>query len=243
MRPVIGIASSKMYVSDNRVDHFFHASHCYVEGIIRSGGIPLLLPIMNEDSYPVEEILEAVDAVLLTGGVDPAPHLYGEVPHSRLGEVDYERDQAELRLIRALLGKRKPVLGVCRGAQMIAITVGGTLIQDIESVYPNALQHQQIGSKQYGSHYVQVSDGFLKMALRADKVLVNSSHHQAVKTLPTGYKVTAVAPDGVVEGFESEDGRIIAVQWHPERMWMHDEQMLEICKEFVQLVKQQDELL
>ncbi|HAS00670.1 MAG TPA: gamma-glutamyl-gamma-aminobutyrate hydrolase, partial [Brevibacillus sp.] len=148
---------------------------------------------------------------------------------------------AELRLIRAILRARKPMLGICRGAQMIAVTVGGSLIQDIESAYPNALQHQQIGSKQYGSHYIQVSDGFLKRALRSETVLVNSSHHQAVKTLPTGYRVTAVAPDGVIEGFESEDGRTIAVQWHPERMWMHDEQMLGICKAFVQLVNQQTE--
>ncbi|GIO02264.1 gamma-glutamyl-gamma-aminobutyrate hydrolase family protein [Brevibacillus laterosporus] len=241
MRPVIGIASSKMYVSDNLVDHFFYTSHCYVEGIIRSGGIPLLLPLIHEEFYPIAEMLEAVDAVLLTGGVDPAPHLYGEAPHQRLGEVDYERDQAELLLIRALLRARKPMLGICRGAQMIAVTVGGSLIQDIESAYPNALQHQQIGSKQYGSHYIQVSDGFLKRALRSETVLVNSSHHQAVKTLPTGYRVTAVAPDGVIEGFESEDGRTIAVQWHPERMWMHDEQMLGICKAFVQLVNQQTE--
>ncbi|WP_232695444.1 gamma-glutamyl-gamma-aminobutyrate hydrolase family protein [Brevibacillus daliensis] len=233
MKPVIGIAGPRMFLPDVHVEHYYYVSNGFVEGVMKSGGLPVMIPLLHQDQYPIPDILDAVDALIFTGGVDPAPHLYHEAPHPELGEVDAERDQAELRLIQAARERNLPMFGVCRGAQILAVALGGSLVQDIASQIPGAIGHRQKGTIQYASHEVVLQPGFIQSALGTDKILVNSTHHQSVKDLPEGYRVTAIAPDGVVEGFESEDGRIIGVQWHPERMWVREEQMLGLLKAFV----------
>lgn len=241
MRPVIGVVCSKMYLPNNNLDQYFYVGSGYVDGIARVGGIPLIMPLLGIQEPPFQAMMEAVDGIILTGGEDPAPHLYGEEPLQRLGEVEYERDLTELAIIKLALEQKKPMLGICRGMQIMNVACGGTLIQDIPSQVPGAFQHAQKGSRQYGAHKVQLQPGMVAEALGTTEILVNTSHHQSVKDVAPGFKITGVAADGVVEAIESLDGLHIGLQWHPERMWGHDSTMLKIAEAFVAKVKQTKE--
>lgn len=238
MRPVIGVVCSKMYLQNNKLDQYFYVGTGYVDGIARVGGTPLLIPLLGIQEPPFEAMLEAVDGIILTGGEDPAPHLYGEEPLQHLGSVEYERDLTEIAIIKLALEQKKPMLGICRGMQIMNVACGGTLIQDIPSQVPGAFQHIQKGAHQYGAHKVQLQPGFVADALGTTEILVNTLHHQAVKDVAPGFHITGVAADGVVEAIESLDGLHIGLQWHPERMWGHDSTMLKIAEAFVAKVKQ-----
>ncbi|MGO0062748.1 gamma-glutamyl-gamma-aminobutyrate hydrolase family protein [Brevibacillus fluminis] len=235
MPPIIGIACPKQFFAKNPHEPNFYVSNSYIDGVVRSGGTPLLLPLLHQPNAPLQAMVEALDGLIFTGGEDPAPHLYGEQPLPGLGEVDYERDLAELALIRIARELKKPMLGICRGMQIINVALGGTLVQDIPSQIPHALQHGQKGSRLYAAHSVSLAPGFVRDALGKDDVLVNTSHHQSVKEPAPGLRVTAVAPDGVIEAIENDDATIVGIQWHPERMWLHDDNMLRIAASFVEL--------
>jgi len=171
-----------------------------------------------------EEILREVDALVLSGGVDVDPRHFGEGVVSEANvEIDPRRDQAELPLIRAALARDVPVLGICRGIQMINVAAGGTLHQDLGLIGLDPAGHQQ---RQAGrkvdevAHPVRIErTSRLATALGSDRVEVNSFHHQAINRPAPGFVVTARSPDGVIEGLE-HPGRTFAVgvQWHPERM-------------------------
>ncbi|MFY0546204.1 gamma-glutamyl-gamma-aminobutyrate hydrolase family protein [Brevibacillus sp. H7] len=238
MRPLIGVACTKMYFPNNNLDQFFYVGSGYVDGIARTGGTPLILPLMSISDAPFRDIVESLDGIILTGGDDPAPHLYGEEPLQGLGQIEYERDLAELEVIRLARELKKPILGICRGMQIMNVAFGGTLIQDIPSQVPGAFQHAQKGSRQYGAHKVQLQPGMIAEALGRTEILVNTSHHQAVKDVAPGFKVTGTAADGVIEAIESLDGLYVGVQWHPERMWAHDDNMLKLAAAFVNKTKQ-----
>lgn len=238
MRPIIGIACSKMFFPNNNLDQYFYVGSGYVDGIARTGGTPLILPLMTIPDAPFREMLASLDGLILTGGEDPAPHLYGEPPLQGLGEIEYERDLAELAVIKLALELKKPILGICRGMQILNVALGGTLVQDIPSQIPGAYQHAQKGSRQYGAHTVKLEPGFVANALGKTEVLVNTSHHQSVKDPAPGFKVTGKAGDGVIEVIEHEQELLIGVQWHPERMWSHDDTMLKLAAAFVEAAKQ-----
>jgi putative glutamine amidotransferase len=238
VRPLIGVACTKMYFPNNNLDQFFYVGSGYVDGIARTGGTPLILPLMSISDAPFRDIVESLDGIILTGGDDPAPHLYGEEPLQGLGQIEYERDLAELEVIRLARELKKPILGICRGMQIMNVAFGGTLIQDIPSQVPGAFQHAQKGSRQYGAHKVQLQPGMIAEALGRTEILVNTSHHQAVKDVAPGFKVTGTAADGVIEAIESLDGLYVGVQWHPERMWAHDDNMLKLAAAFVNKTKQ-----
>jgi putative glutamine amidotransferase len=232
---LIGIASPKKFLEGKMVEQYFCVSSGYVDGIARAGGTPFILPLMTIPDAPYRRMVEALDGIILTGGEDPSPHLYGEAPQHGLGEVAYERDLAELALIRLAVELKKPILGICRGMQILNVALGGTLIQDIPRQVPGSYQHAQKGSKQYGTHTVRLEPGFLASAFGQTEVFVNSSHHQAVKDPAPGFTVTGRAGDGVIEAIESENGLMIGVQWHPERMWGHDGTMQKLAAAFVDL--------
>ncbi|WNC16813.1 gamma-glutamyl-gamma-aminobutyrate hydrolase family protein [Brevibacillus brevis] len=238
MRPIIGVACTKMYFPNNHLDQFFYVGSGYVEGIARSGGTPLILPLLDSEDA-LRAMVESLDGLILTGGDDPAPHLYGEEPHQGLGTVEYERDLAELAVIKLALEMKKPILGICRGMQILNVACGGTLVQDIPSQVPGAIQHAQRGSRQYGAHKVTLRPGFVADAIGKTEILVNTSHHQAVKDVAPGFVMTGFAADGVIEAIESLDGLHVGLQWHPERMWGHDSDMRKVAEAFVAKVNEQ----
>ena len=170
--------------------------------------------------------LAECDGLMLTGGVDVDPELFGSAERHPTVEIDPVRDAYELPLARFALERDMPLLAICRGAQVVNVAAGGSLIQDIPSARPQALPHQQTGAKDQPSHQVEVMEGtclgrLFRDAADGGRVLeVNSRHHQSIDRVAPGFVVSAVAPDGIVEAVERPASRFcVAVQWHPENFW------------------------
>ena len=219
-RPLIGLSGRRWPVE--RVPYLpqgalhgeevdLHLSE-YPKGIAAVGGLPVQL---TRDADPME-MTSRLDGLVMTGGADPDPSLYGEDPHPQLGETEPGRDEWELRLICAALDRRLPMLCVCRGAQLLNIALGGSLVQHLDQSDTHALWTT---SRTDRCHTVKVSAGSRLEALYGTNIATNSLHHQAVGRPGTGVVVTGTAEDGVIEGFEL-DGRpeVLAVQWHPEML-------------------------
>lgn len=188
----------------------------YVESIRKAGGQPLLLPPV-ETKEEAEELVNLLDGIVLTGGGDIAPIFLGEQPKRGIGGCIPGRDQSEILLAQLALEHDLPVLGICRGIQVLAVAAEGKIYQDVPSEYPLALEHNQTAPREYTWHEVEVLDSRLGEILGADKIRVNSLHHQAVSNVPEGFIKNAVAPDGLIEGIEKCGSKFcIGVQWHPE---------------------------
>ena len=192
----------------------------YVESIRRAGGEPRLLSVADPPS------LEGLDGVLLTGGGDVDPLHYGESPHPKTGAPDASRDAFEIALARLAIANDVPLLGVCRGLQVVNVAAGGTLIQDIASEVNQALTHQIDAPLFAIAHEVWVTRGSALWRAMQEELVdgeilqVNSRHHQSVKKTAPAFEVSATAPDGVVEAIERPGARFcVAVQWHPENFW------------------------
>lgn len=191
----------------------------YAAAVEAAGGIPVILPVLAPEKAP--EVLEHLQGLLLSGGVDLDPSHYGEDPLPGLGKVTPERDAFELALARRALAAGVPVLGICRGVQVLNVAAGGTLFQDLGSQLEKVLKHRQEAPRWHESHAVRL-DPSSRMAaiLGVTEARVNSFHHQAVRVVAPGLRAVAWAPDGVIEAVESVDGGFaLGVQWHPEEMW------------------------
>jgi len=197
----------------------------YRQSILHAGGEVRLI----DPSMPVAEALAGVDGLLLTGGGDVEPARYGESPQAKLDEVDPARDEFEIALIAAARERDLPIFAICRGVQVLNVAAGGTLVQDIPSQVQGALNHSLVVPQHQAydlAHEVWVEKDSLLAKLLGDRLIgadtceVNSRHHQAVKTVAGGYRVTATAPDGVIEAIEDPAARFcLGVQWHPENFW------------------------
>lgn len=195
----------------------------YVESVRRCGGDPR---VIHRDAGEPADVMEGIDGLLLTGGADVNPALYGEVRHQAVEDAEPGRDEFELALSRLAVARDIPVLGLCRGAQVLNVAMGGTLVQDIPTQVPDALSHAVTDAPITIGHEIWVSKGSglwraLEERLTEDDVCeVNSRHHQAVGRLANGFEVSATAPDGVIEAIERPGLRFcIGVQWHPENFW------------------------
>lgn len=205
-QPIIGITM-------NERDDLLYVKDLYIEKVIRAGGYPVLL-----SSQLDEKIVHKIDGLLLTGGGDIAPDLFGEGPHPKLGRITPRRDQFELALTKAMLREDKPILAICRGMQLLNIAAGGTMIQHIDPMHAQFIQHDQQAPSSFRSHAIEI-DGRSQLytLIGEDKMMVNSFHHQAVRHVPAPLKVSARAKDGVIEAIESSRHRFaMGVQWHPE---------------------------
>ena len=210
--------------------------HSYVISILQAGAIPVLLPVHN-DIETLRKTIETLDGLMLTGGGDINP-LYGnEEPLPPLGSIDAARDQFDFTLVKLAADRQIPIFGICRGHQIINMAFGGTNYQDIYSQHEQQLlKHSQSISREFGSHTVNVvNNTVLHSVLGTDSLIVNSYHHQAVKDVAPGFRVSATSPDGIVEAMEGMPGhRVFSVQWHPEKMAVRpDEQMMKLFHYFV----------
>lgn len=195
-------------------------SATYVEALESAGLVPLIVPPLA-DPHAARAILDAVDGLVLTGGEDVNPALFGEKPHPKLKMVNDRRDITEIALVLEAQRRRIPTLGICRGIQLVNVALGGSLIQDIPSECVGARDHDDGSSRQARSHEIVVEPASrTAAAIAATKARVNSLHHQAVKNVAPGLRVTARSEDGIIEGLEADDPDwwLLTVQWHPEEM-------------------------
>jgi putative glutamine amidotransferase len=208
----------------------------YVHSIIAAGGVPLLVPTALDDAT-LHELFTAADGVMLTGGDDVNPALFGEEVHEKTGGIDHDRDRAEMALMRWCAAADKPVFGICRGIQVMNVALGGSLIQDVPSQAPSELTHPghwNGAARDQVLHTVTCDEGTRAAALLGRDVGVNSFHHQSIKRLGDGLVVTGRAPDGIVEAVEIPAQRFcLGVQWHPEEMAAGRADMLGIFRAFV----------
>ena len=216
-RPVIGISGNITK------ENCYSLNHTYFDVILEAGGLPVLLPV-TADPAVVEDMLDALDGVVLAGGVDIHPSYFGEEVLPGCGEIDERRDAFELLLTRRAIERGMPLLGICRGVQVLNVALGGTLYQDIDTeVSSEHIAHRQKQPFSYVSHPVDVVPGtLLHRVLGTERVMVNSLHHQAIHR-PGAWKVCALAPDGLVEAAELPGHPFfLGVQWHPEQLQQRD---------------------
>jgi putative glutamine amidotransferase len=192
----------------------------YVNALESAGLIPLIVPpLSHADSAAA--ILDSVAGLVLTGGGDIDPAMYGEKRHEKVHSVNVERDTTEAALIEEAKTRRTPILAICRGIQMLNVALGGTLVQDIPSQIATTIAHDEDTPRDRRSHDIDIrSDSLIARAVGTSHCSVNSFHHQSVKDVAPGMQVTARSPDGVIEGMESTEREwwVLAVQWHPEEM-------------------------
>lgn len=236
-RPVIGITSgTRVEASGNLRDYeeLCYVSRDYIRAIEEAGGLPIVIPVYRDRDLSAR-YLRLMDGLLLAGGVDLSPHFFGEEPHPRLGSIDIERDEVEMELTRLALELDLPILAICRGIQVLNVAAGGTLYQDISQLDRDVLKHRQSAVGWYGSHSIEIVEGTLLHRIVGKRHMrVNSSHHQAVKDPAEGFRISARAPDGVVEAIESQRHRfILGVQFHPEKMWERSPEAAALFKAFV----------
>jgi putative glutamine amidotransferase len=187
----------------------------YSEALVRAGGLPLLAA--NLDPALADKYAESADGILFTGGVDIDPGTFGRQPEPGLGRVDPQRDAFELALYRAARARGLPILGICRGIQLINVAEGGTLHQHLPAL-PQAIQHTQVDIAGIPSHTVSLEPASrLSKALGASELRANSYHHQAVDRLGDGLRAVGHTADGLIEAVEATGGSpMLGVQWHPE---------------------------
>ncbi len=232
MKPVIGVLGNLSTVEDGAVTHAF-VNQSYIEAVEKAGGIPLVFPV-GTDWKSTAHLLERVDGLLVTGGLDVHPFYYDEEPYQELGAILPNMDLFHIEAIRKAVEMQMPILGICRGAQVMNVAFGGTLFQDLNHIPTMVLKHQQAGSRTLGMHYVEIEEGSQLRKLIGARVMVNSMHHQSIKEISPDFRVVAKASDGVVEAIERKEyGFCMGVQWHPEEMIRVSSAMKPIFQSFV----------
>lgn len=232
-KPIIGVSATSNNVAS--------APITYIKAIKRAGGVPIVIPMTTSEEQ-ISAILAIVDAVVMTGGEDICPSYYGEEPIRALGEVVPIRDRFDYKLIRMAVDKGLPLLGICRGEQILNVAFGGTLYQDIPSQKKDSyIKHSQKAPREYGTHSITIEKGsLLEQQLGCNEIYVNSFHHQAVKDIAPGFKATAFAADGVIEAIEMIDNnKVWGVQFHPEGPTsVGDDEFIGIFTYLVELAKE-----
>lgn len=217
-RPQIGVTS---WHHPDDEEQWEYIRDNYTRAVRAAGGLPFILPIVHDDPGLIDEYLGALDGILLTGGEDIHPSFYGEMVIERCGQIDERRDRFEIELCRRALALDLPVLGICRGCQVVNVALGGSLYQDL-TYRPGTSPEHDAGKARRGEvvHEVTVEPGTgLHGILGCERLGVTSSHHQLLRKVPPGLRVNALAPDGTIEGVEGPLSRfLLAVQWHPERL-------------------------
>lgn len=214
-----------------------YARPACLKAVSAAGAIPVILPLEASDEDYCR-LADTFDGFLFTGGPDPHPFLFGEETHSRCGSISVKRDTMELSLLSHVMKRGKPVLGICRGIQIINIGLGGNIYQDIGSQYAGAsfpIAHSQPCAYEVPSHTVALSgSGALARICGGTSLRVNSMHHQAVRDLAPGLTACAVSPDGLIEAVEmGKYPWLLAVQWHPEYLWEQDPAAAALFDSFV----------
>lgn len=234
-KPIIGITTmidgSTISLNEN-----------YINAVTDLGGVPLLLA-KNDDDQFIKEQVEMLDGLYLTGGSDINPRTYDEEPHVRLEAVEHGRDEYEIRVIENAFERNLPILGICRGSQLLNSLTDGHMYQDLESQYEgdDLIQHRQQSPRDYLQHSIIIEEG-TKMhdIVGTTKMLVNSHHHQANKDVDDeDFLISARAPDGVIEVIEGKgDAFILGLQFHPEDSYKFDKNSEKLLDAFIKAARE-----
>lgn len=217
--PMVGVTSS---IEEDERRQFINAN--YLHRVLKAGAIPVVLS-MDMDAEQITTCLDRLDGLMLSGGNDIDPMIFGEAPAKGLGQVNPKRDKLEMKLIREAYRRDMPIFAICRGVQSLNVALGGTLYQDLPTMYLSpdsepAILHAQTSHERYASHSISLAEGTPLRTLYGEETIgVNSFHHQAIKVLAPHLQVAARATDGVIEAvFDAGKPFVLGVQWHPERM-------------------------
>jgi len=210
----------------------------YMKALEEQNAIPLMLPLTAEESE-LEFFLETCDGFFLTGGQDVGPGLYGEEPLPQCGEICAARDEMDTLILKEAVSRNKPVLGICRGHQLMNAVYGGTLYQDLPTQHLSDVLHQMTAPYDRGVHTVSVCEGSPLMdVLNRTECSVNSYHHQAIKEVAPEFLPMAVAPDGLVEAIYMPGKKFVwGVQWHPEFSYQNNKESKKIIAAFLSAAK------
>lgn len=243
MQPVIGISTNFQTVDKGKflgMERIF-VNKDYVDAIIKTGGIPLLLPPV-ENTEILARYVRLCDGVILSGGGDINPILYHEAPHPKLEEFHTRLDCSQWLLTQAILAADKPLLAICRGIQLLNVVQGGTLWQDTSIIAPPVMLHSQSGPRGDVFHPVEIAQDSILYNLFGNRLEVNSFHHQCLNRLGKGLKITATAPDNVIEAVEMPGYRfVMGIQWHPEMLLTASGTMLPLFQQFVRACSAQND--
>ena len=228
MRPLIGVVP----LVDHDRDSLWMVPG-YMDGVTAAGGVPVMLPL-TEDAKLIARLSDEISGLLLTGGQDVNPSMYGEAKSPRCGQTCDARDRMESLLLTEMLALDKPVFGICRGLQLLNAYFGGTLWQDLPTERPSETEHSMSPPYERYIHEVSVVKGTTLGGIIGDSAPVNSYHHQGVKELAKELVPSACAPDGLIEAAERPASRfMLAVQWHPEWLYKTDEKSGRLFEAFV----------
>lgn len=239
MKPVIGISGSFLINNGSSFVGYkrSYLNDDYITSVINSGAIPVILPF-NENIETTVEMIKMVDGLILSGGHDVEPKHYGEEPLLKIGITSPERDEFDMALYNEAIRLKKPVMGICRGFQIINVINGGSLYQDLSYADFVKINHDQKDGPNRLTHSINVEDGMFLKNVMDEKYRVNSFHHQILKDVAKGFSVSAKSDDGVVEAFQkiTDDEFVIGFQWHPEMLSATNENAKYIFDEFVKVV-------
>ena len=231
--PLIGVAP----LLDEARDSYW-ILRGYMDAVQQAGGVPMMLPLMDDDDA-IEMMADLMDGFIFTGGPDLAPQLYGCELLPECGEIVPARDALETKLLRAVLKRNKPAIGICRGLQMINSVLGGTLYQDLPTQRPSEINHRMTPPYDREWHEVKLVEGTpLQQLLGKETAGVNSCHHQAIERLGEGLEAMAYSPDGLVEAVYMPGKKFLwATQWHPEFSYKVNPDSVKIFEAFVGSMK------
>ena len=236
MLPIIGITCGLKIsnVISNRIYRENSVGFDYVRAIEHAGGVPVVLPIIeNQDC--ISGFIDMIDGLLLSGGGDIEPSLFDEEPNPSLGSIDPLRDWVEMELTAAALQQNLPILAICRGIQVLNVAAGGTLYQDISQHAKTLVKHRQSAPGWHASHTINIEPETILFKIFGSQTgRVNSYHHQAVREPAEGFIVSARSTDMIIEAIESQKRKfVLGVQFHPEMMWERHQEAASIFSTFV----------
>ena len=238
-RAIIGISSSIIVDNSGSFAGYKRAyvNKDYVDAVIRAGGVPLIIPFSTDKEVIISQA-QLIDGLILSGGHDINPYNYGQEPSQKIGETFPERDTYEMILLEESKKRNIPILGICRGFQLINVAAGGTLYQDLSLIPGNILKHNQVSNPTLKTHKVEIKENSFISSIFGKETMVNSFHHQAIDKVADDFIVVARASDGVVEAIEHKTYKfLVAVQWHPEMLAVNCEKARELFSKFVEEAK------